>query len=190
MPFTLDQLNFLGLYVGIAIPPEFIENKKRAEEYKKRSREISAKTDEIRQRSDGAKLQELVNQAAASAANNDFSAALKLLDQAEAGLAAPDAPPTPVAAEPKDKLKAPGSEPAVAEVVQAQLSPLDPSKAAPPPALNTEKQKFEKRWTAIEPGMVEVAENLKVAAYQSFPKLQSAADSCRDAGTKIKAARE
>ena len=36
MPFTLDQLEFLGVHVGVAIPPAFIENKRRAEEFKQR----------------------------------------------------------------------------------------------------------------------------------------------------------
>jgi hypothetical protein len=95
MPFTLDQLDFLGVHLGVVIPPEFIENKRRAEEFKTRSAEITARSDEMKQRRDAAALEALFTQAAAAGAGNDFAAALKLLDQLEAGLAVPDAPPPP-----------------------------------------------------------------------------------------------
>jgi len=95
MPFTLEQLDFLSVHVGIAIPPAFIENKRRAEEFKKRSAEITARSDEMKQRRDGGALEELLKQATAAASGKDFAAGLKLLDQVESTLAIPEAPPPP-----------------------------------------------------------------------------------------------
>ncbi len=92
MPFTLEQLDFLSLHVGVAIPPEFIENKRRAAEFKTRSGELTARSEEMKQRRDGAALEEMFKQAAAAAEGRDFAAALELLDQLESGLAAPEPP--------------------------------------------------------------------------------------------------
>ena len=47
MPFTLQQLDFLSVHVGVAIPPAFIENKRLEEQFKNRSAEIAARSDEI-----------------------------------------------------------------------------------------------------------------------------------------------
>src|SRR5882762_3352694 len=92
MPFTLEQLDFLSVHVGVAIPPAFIENKRLEEQFKKRSVEIAARSDEIKQRRYGASLEQLVKQATAAARGKDFAAALKLLDEVESGLAVPEAP--------------------------------------------------------------------------------------------------
>ncbi len=93
MPFSLEQLDFLSVHVGVAIPPAFIENKRLAEQFKKRSAEIAARSDEIKQRRYGAALEQLFKQATAAAGGKDFAAGLKLLDEIESGLAVPDAPP-------------------------------------------------------------------------------------------------
>lgn len=83
----------------------------------------------------------------------------------------------------------PPKSPVVGEVFgEAQASPTGPPKAKP--AELSDKEKFEKRLAVVEPGMIEVADNLKLAAYESFSKLQSAAEDCREAAKKIKAARE
>src|SRR5436190_7085179 len=95
MPFTLEQLDFLTLHVGVPIPPDFLENKRRAEDFKKRSAEMAARSDEIKQRGDAPALQALLKQATAAAAAKDLAGALGLLDQLEAGLAVPEAPPPP-----------------------------------------------------------------------------------------------
>ena len=42
MPFDLDQLEFLRVSVGVAIPPEFLENKRREVEFKTRQEKIAA----------------------------------------------------------------------------------------------------------------------------------------------------
>src|SRR6266436_249543 len=101
MPFTLEQLDFLSVHVGVAIPPAFIENKRRAEEFKKRSAEITSRSDEMKQRRDGGALDELLKQARAAAGGKDFAAGLKLLDQIESTLAIPEAPPPPPQPEPQ-----------------------------------------------------------------------------------------
>src|SRR5436190_21838141 len=95
MPFTLDQLDFLGVHVGVAIPPEFIENKRREEKFKHRSAELTARADEMKQRHDGAKLEEFLIQAVDAADRKNFTGALDLLNQLEVGLNAPDLPPPP-----------------------------------------------------------------------------------------------
>jgi len=92
MPFTLEQLDFLGAHLGVAIPPAFIENKRLEEQFKKRSDAIAARSDEIKQRRYGAALAQLFKQATAAARGKDFAAGLKLLDQLESDLAVPDAP--------------------------------------------------------------------------------------------------
>lgn len=102
MPFTLEQLDFLSVHVGVAIPPAFIENKRRAEEFKKRSTEITSRSDEMKQRRDGGALEVLLKQATAAAGGKDFATGLKLLDQIESTLAIPEAPlPPPSQPEPK-----------------------------------------------------------------------------------------
>lgn len=95
MPFTIEQLDFLSVHVGVAIPPAFIENKRRAQEFKNRSAEITSRSDEMKQRRDGAALEELLKRATTDASGKDFAAALKLLDQIESTLAIPEAPPPP-----------------------------------------------------------------------------------------------
>src|ERR1051326_213279 len=92
MPFTLEQLDFLSAHVGVAIPPDFIENKRRAEQFKERSAELSGRSDEIKQRRDAADLEGLLKKATTAAGGKDFAGALKLLDQLEATLAIPEAP--------------------------------------------------------------------------------------------------
>ncbi len=114
MPFTLEQLNFLSVHVGIAIPPAFIENKRRAEEFKKRSAEMTARSDEMKQRRDGGTLEELFKQATAAAAGKDFAAGLKLLDQVESTLAIPEAPPPPPPP-PEPKAPKPADAPSMAK---------------------------------------------------------------------------
>ena len=79
----LDQVE-----AGLALPDP-------AEEFRKRAAEIEARSGEMAQRSDGATLKVLSDQAATEAAGNDFAAAMKLFDQVEAGLNAPDVPPPP-----------------------------------------------------------------------------------------------
>jgi len=102
MPFTLEQLDFLSVHVGVAIPPDFLENKRRAEEFKKRSAEMATRSDEIKQRGDAAALEALLEQATAAAAAKDLAGALDLLDQVEAGLAAPEpSPPSLPTSEPE-----------------------------------------------------------------------------------------
>src|SRR5262245_42984069 len=95
MPFTLDQLDFLGVHVGVDIPPEFIENKRREVQFRQRSAELTARADEMKKRHDGSKLEELLIQAVDAADRKKFSGALDLLDQLEVGLNAPDLPPPP-----------------------------------------------------------------------------------------------
>lgn len=96
MAFTLEQLDFLNLRLGVAIPPAFIENKRREQEFKKRSAEIAARWDEMKQRSDGHEIQELYQRAGMLAGKDkNFAEALKLLDETEHRLAQPDVPPEP-----------------------------------------------------------------------------------------------
>src|SRR4051794_18496180 len=91
MAFTLEQLDFLSVHAGVVIPPDFLENKRRAEQFKQRSAELSARSDEIKQRRDADALEGLLKQAS-TAAGKDLAGALKLLDQLEATLAIPEAP--------------------------------------------------------------------------------------------------
>ena len=110
MAFTLEQLNFLKLNVGVAIPPEFIENKKREAEFKKRSAQIAARAEEMKQRRDGPQIEELFQRAKGLASQGkNFLEALALLDETEQRLEQPDlpAPPAlPVWQEAKDTVDA------------------------------------------------------------------------------------
>ena len=106
MPFTLEQLDFLSVHVGVAIPPDFLENKRRAEQYKQRSAEMAARAEEIKQRRDAAALEGLLKQATGAATGKNFAQALELLDQLESTLAIPEAPepepqPEPAKTEPQ-----------------------------------------------------------------------------------------
>jgi hypothetical protein len=102
MPFTLDQLDFLSLHVGVVIPPEFIENKRRAEEFKARREKVSA---EAVDKPDGWRLRanfdDLLKRADDSGVQKQFDAALKLLDEAAQLLQQPDAPPAEPEASPE-----------------------------------------------------------------------------------------
>ena len=90
MPLSLEETNLLIAVLGIKVPPAVLEQKALEEKFRKRDAEVAARTGEMQQRSDGAKLRELCNRAAAAAKGKDFAAGLKLLDQVEAGLASPD----------------------------------------------------------------------------------------------------
>lgn len=94
MPFTLEQLDFLALHFGLQIPTEFIENKRRAQEFKTRLQKLAAqagsKPADWQLRS---KLDEVLKRAADSASQQEFVAALKLLDEAEQVLQQPDSAP-------------------------------------------------------------------------------------------------
>jgi hypothetical protein len=96
MPFTVDQLDFLGVHVGVAIPPDFVENRRNEEKFARRVGEVGGRDGEMKSRFDGAKLEDLFKQAKTAAEGNDFKGALDLLDQVEIGLSAPDLPPPPV----------------------------------------------------------------------------------------------
>lgn len=103
MPFTLDQLEFLGVHVGVVIPPEFIEHKRRAEAFKTRREKIvveaGGKPADWRLKAD---FDAALKAALDSAGNQKFDLALQNLDQAEQLLqqpeAAPEAAPTSEAA--------------------------------------------------------------------------------------------
>ena len=90
MPLSLEETNLLIAVLGIKVPPAVLEQKALEEKFRKREAEVAARRGEMQQRSDGAKLQALFNQAGTTAKGKDFAAALKLLDQVEAGLAMPD----------------------------------------------------------------------------------------------------
>ncbi len=90
MPLTLEETNLLIAVLGIKVPPAVLEQKVLEEKFRKREAEVAARSGEMQQRSDGSKLQGLFNQAGTVAKGKDFAAALKLLDQVEAGLAMPD----------------------------------------------------------------------------------------------------
>jgi hypothetical protein len=111
MPFTLEQLDFLTLHVGVAIPPDFLENKRRAEDFKKRSAEMAARSEEIKQRRDAADLEAVLKQATTLAGAKDFAGALKSLDQLEATLAVPEAPELEAQPEPAKAEAAPQHDP-------------------------------------------------------------------------------
>ena len=90
MPLSLEETNLLIAVLGVEVPPVILEQKALEEKFNKREAEVAARSGEMQQRSDGAKLQALFNQAGIVAKGKDFSAALKFLDQVEAGLAMPD----------------------------------------------------------------------------------------------------
>src|SRR4051794_26814099 len=98
MPFTLDQLNFLGVHVGVAISPEFIENKRREQEYLRHLEEFSARADAIKKRADGPELELLLEKARAAAGKKNFAEALKFLAETEERLKRPDIAPEVLAA--------------------------------------------------------------------------------------------
>ena len=98
MAFTLEQLDFLNLKVGIAIPPEFIENKKREALYQKRAAEFTARDEEVKKRADHADVEHLLEQGKAAAGTKKFADALRFLDQAEEQLKKPDIAPEVLAA--------------------------------------------------------------------------------------------
>jgi hypothetical protein len=111
MPFTLEQLDFLGVHLGVVIPAEFIENKRRAEEFKTRRETVGA---EAGGKPDGwpskAKFETLLKRADDAAEQNQFAPALKLLDEAQQLLHQPDSaampPALPVWREAKDVVDA------------------------------------------------------------------------------------
>ena len=98
MPFTLEQLDFLAVHIGLQIAPEFIENKRRAQEFKTRQEELTAQAGS--KPPDWhlhAKFADALKRAADSASQQQFVAALKLLDEAEQLLQQPDSAPAPSA---------------------------------------------------------------------------------------------
>jgi hypothetical protein len=117
MPFTLEQLDFLGVHVGVVIPPEFIENKRRAEEFKARREKLTAeaggKPADWRLKTG---FDEALKRAVDAAGQREFDAALKLLDEAGDLLRQPDAPPPPIATSP------PTAAPAQADVPASAVS--------------------------------------------------------------------
>ena len=90
MPLSLEETNLLIAVLGIKVPPAVLEQKALEEKFRKREAEVAARRGEMQPRSDGAKLQALFNQTGTVAKGKEFAAALKLLDQVEAGLAMPD----------------------------------------------------------------------------------------------------
>jgi hypothetical protein len=98
MPYTLAQLDFIGAYLSVAIPPDFLAGKKQAELYQQRSAKLTERSGEIKGRTDAAEIESLINQANTAAEGKKFTDALQLLDQAEERLKQPDIPPEVVAA--------------------------------------------------------------------------------------------
>src|SRR5262245_45533674 len=141
MPLTAEQALFLGQHLGVELPPDFVENKKRAVEYKKRSSEFLTQLGEINKRHDAAKLTPLLEQAAASADNKDFRAALDLLDQLETGLKAPDLPPPPT--------EPPPPPPKAGDVAPSDAAGDKPSEAE-------EQQKARTKYEALKPTLAKL----------------------------------
>jgi hypothetical protein len=131
MPFTLEQLDFLGLHVGVVIPPEFLEHKRRAEEFKTRREAVTAdaagKPAAWRLKTD---LDAVLLRAAEAAAQKQFNPAFKLLDEAEQLLKQPDLVPAP--------------QPVVEQGLSA---PPPPAAASTPPAVVLSDE-FRKQWAA------------------------------------------
>src|SRR5215467_6995163 len=94
MSYTIEQLDFLGAHIGVAIPPDFIENKKRQKEFQTlRSKfdsdhpDLSAFYAADRIRGALAKADDFAS------TGKDFASALKELADAEELLKVP--PPLP-----------------------------------------------------------------------------------------------
>src|SRR5690348_13223708 len=98
MPFTPEQLDFLAVHLKLQVAPDFIENKRRAQEFKIRQQELAAqggsKPPDWPWHS---KFDDALKRAADSAGQQQFVAALKLLDEAEQVLQQPDSVPAPSA---------------------------------------------------------------------------------------------
>lgn len=116
MSYTIAQLDFLQAYVGVAIAPAFLENKRRAEEFKQRLEKVTSagagKAPEwsFRSRFDG-----LLRGAGENANKQKFDVALQLLGQAEEVLQQPEPPPQP---------PQPSPEPGDSEVTAEEMETL------------------------------------------------------------------
>ena len=98
MPFTLDQLDFLGVHVGVAIPPDFIENKKREVEFKHRRAQFASDHPDFKDHHQADAIRSVLAECDELAkAGKNFAGALKKLDHVEMLVQMPPPPPPPVA---------------------------------------------------------------------------------------------
>ncbi len=146
MAYSLDQLEFLQLHIGVAIPPDYVENKRREVEFHTRQKRVTAdssvKADTWGHR---AQFDGLLRGAADNAGKKKFDVALQLIDQAEALLTQPDPPPpAPEAA---------AADPTAAEFTAEDMEALfetDPDKLA--------KREWEQIKAALFPALEEAAQ--------------------------------
>ena len=97
MPFTLDQLEFLGVHTGLVVPPEFIENKKRQVEFKQRREQFLADHPDLDGRHNAPEIKNALADADKLAqAGKSFAEALERLGHAET-MAKMQPPPPPAA---------------------------------------------------------------------------------------------
>lgn len=96
MAYSLEQLEFLQVHIGVAIPPTHLENKRREAEFQTRREKVTADSGAkgdawgLRAQFDG-----LLRGAADNAGKKKFDVALQLIDQAEALLTQPEPEPAP-----------------------------------------------------------------------------------------------
>jgi 2-polyprenyl-6-methoxyphenol hydroxylase-like FAD-dependent oxidoreductase len=103
MPYTIEQLDFLGAHMGVAIPPGFIENKKLQKEFQTLRSTFDSNNPDL----SGFYAVERIRAALAKAdqlakTGRDFASALKELAEAENLLKVPPPPTVPPPPLPKD----------------------------------------------------------------------------------------
>jgi hypothetical protein len=136
MALTLEETNLLITVLGLKIADAILQQKAKAEQFKARQEKILA--DSAQKAADWPLKQEfddLLKQALAAAGNQDFDAALKLLDDADMVLHRPEAPPPPPPTGAKTTPAVPPPPPSSTKQAATPSAPPPPpqQKQAPPP---------------------------------------------------------
>src|SRR5581483_1424431 len=123
MPFTVQQLNFLGVHLGLAVAPEFIENRRCAEQFKELRAKFDQDYPDLASHHQGRAIATALLECDELAKTGTrFAQALKLLEQAQALAQMPPPPVEPPPAQPQPAV-APSPE-LVAEQPPNQEAPV------------------------------------------------------------------
>jgi 2-polyprenyl-6-methoxyphenol hydroxylase-like FAD-dependent oxidoreductase len=190
MPYTIEQLDFLGAHIGVVIPPGFTENKKSQKDFQLQRPKFDSDYPDL----SGFYAAEGIRGALAKAdelakTGKDFAAALKELARAEALVKVPPPPkdlPPPLPKDPPPPLP-----PDAQELLEPIVQPPEKKPDEPPPDTAALKKVLAEAEKAVEESVAALKtfderiaaakEKIKpVAALKSsHPRLDFAADEKR-----------